>query len=383
MSQSWDCPDIFGDRGRGALLSRVLLHGCVECSLTVLVVWDPLSPESCGVSVACRPSSFRWDVVTLMSVWFRSQRPLEAVEVVVELMVDQVLRQVFGSTGVLAEGIVCCRASFADSHQRQHGIDDLEGFQWWVQCCSILQDGCRVGSGFGQNRQRWAVPVISMICCSQLVGCVFLPLLLHVCQRSVATRLQVEDLGWAGGLILVCRRVLWLVKFHSAGKGCFYELTGLLQPCRCRVFWSLGPRCPGGFVWLSWLPLLLCRYFEGSKQRRVDSGCSIVEGSCDNRMSRRVVRRLTLVLVGPWRWRSTWVRLSLLNWRLRTLRWILLSSRSKRRCKWGMKIPIIWISLSQLAQRGIQVELLQWAPLSTRMEPVHCVVDIGLVGGIR
>ena len=55
MSQSWDCPDIFGDRGRGALLSHVLLLSCVKCSLTVLVVWDPLSPESCGASVACRP----------------------------------------------------------------------------------------------------------------------------------------------------------------------------------------------------------------------------------------------------------------------------------------------------------------------------------------
>ena len=54
MSQSWDCPDIFGDRGRGALLSRVLLLSCVECSLAVLVVWDPLSPESCGASVACQ-----------------------------------------------------------------------------------------------------------------------------------------------------------------------------------------------------------------------------------------------------------------------------------------------------------------------------------------
>ena len=76
-----------------------------------------------------RLSSFRWDVVNLMSVWFRLQRPLEAAEVVVELMVVQVLRQVFGSTGVLAIGIVCCRVSFIDSHPRQHGIDDLEGFQ--------------------------------------------------------------------------------------------------------------------------------------------------------------------------------------------------------------------------------------------------------------
>ena len=54
MSQLWDCPDIFGGRGRDALLSRVLLLGCIKCSLTVLVVWDPLSPESCGASVACR-----------------------------------------------------------------------------------------------------------------------------------------------------------------------------------------------------------------------------------------------------------------------------------------------------------------------------------------
>ena len=58
-----------------------------------------------------RLSLFRWDVVDLVSVWFRSQRPLEAAEVVVELMVDQVLRQVFGSTGVLA---VCIESSVAE-----------------------------------------------------------------------------------------------------------------------------------------------------------------------------------------------------------------------------------------------------------------------------
>ena len=76
-----------------------------------------------------RLSLFCWDVVNLVAAWFRLQRPLEVAEVVVELMVDQVLRQVFGLTGVLAVGIVCCGASFIDSHPRQHGIDDLEGFQ--------------------------------------------------------------------------------------------------------------------------------------------------------------------------------------------------------------------------------------------------------------
>ena len=76
-----------------------------------------------------RLSSFCWDVVNLVSVWFCSQCPLEAAEVVVELMVDQVLCQVFSSMGVLAVEIVSCGASFVDSHPRQHGIDDLEGFQ--------------------------------------------------------------------------------------------------------------------------------------------------------------------------------------------------------------------------------------------------------------